>query len=108
MDFVSCRFGADAPKAAKIAASAGFSTVLFVNGGCEGNRGWKESGLPWKEPFRGIDMEMVKVCCVELDSPAAEPSLELLGLRSPQQFQFMRWKSLHSACDWEMLSNFAV
>ena len=55
------RLGGESPKAAQLAAKqAGFNTVLFVKGGCDGNRGWRESELPWKEPIK-IDLDFVKV-----------------------------------------------
>eukprot|EP00873_Tetraselmis_striata_P012851 jgi/Tetstr1/433115/TSEL_022447.t1 len=52
-------FGPEAAKAAKLAAAAGFKQVVYVKGGCEGPGGWRQSELPWKEPFR-IDLESLK------------------------------------------------
>jgi len=52
--------GSRATRAASIAIAAGYSTVLCVRGGCDGPRGWRDSGLPWKEPFRGFDLEAMK------------------------------------------------
>ncbi|OEL27708.1 Rhodanese-like domain-containing protein 4, chloroplastic [Dichanthelium oligosanthes] len=52
------KFDGNSELVAELVTANGYKAAFAVKDGAEGNRGWKSSNLPWKEPAKGFSLNL--------------------------------------------------
>ncbi|CAM6003747.1 unnamed protein product [Sphagnum balticum] len=76
--YILDRFDGSSAVVARLLANSGFKGAYAIKGGAEGNKGWKESELPWLAPKKGFKFNLSSLTNVIKDSAAANADSSLV------------------------------
>ncbi|OMO64309.1 hypothetical protein CCACVL1_21861 [Corchorus capsularis] len=78
--FILDKFDGNSELVAELVTANGFKAAYAVKDGAEGPRGWLNSGLPWIEPKKGLDLSNLAESLTEALGDGADGLSVTLGL----------------------------